>query len=84
MYPLVPQSNKYSEGSSLTSLLCSAWDVRASVLITGICFFRQATHCFQHGKVCKGEQGVRVSRGEPRVRTGRGTHKPTREGLVSS
>lgn len=74
--PWVPQSNKYSEGPSLTSLLCSARDARASMLLlclqlASVSSIKPhiASSTIRYGE---GKEGVRVSRGEPRVRAWRG------------
>lgn len=84
--PLVRQSNKYSEGPSLTSLLCSARDTRAPMLLLcpWLASVSSVKLCLASSTVRYAGGGVRVSRGEPRVRVGRGNHKPTRQGLVSS
>lgn len=74
--PLVPRSNKYSEGPSLTSLLCSARDARASMLL--LCLRLASVSSIKPHiasstiRYAEGRGEVRVSRGEPRVRAGKG------------
>lgn len=57
--PLVRQSNKYSEGPSLTSLLCSAQDTRAPVLLLcpWLASVSSVKLCLASSMVSKGEGG---------------------------
>lgn len=88
MYHWYPsQINTQRAFSDLPSLRCLVTPELLNVLsvpLAGICSFHQATHCFQQGTVCEGEEETRVSGGQPRVGAGKGNHKPTREGPVSS
>lgn len=56
--PLVRQSNKYSEGPSLTSLLCSARDTRAPVLL--LCPWLASVSSV---KLCLASSTVRYAKG---------------------